>query len=150
MKIIRFGFFEKWVLSILPSEWFMRGSSETKCARNWTINWLTAVESCDVKIWASVCSTEVADYLQSSLDRLHQWSLDWLLPVNKEKYAVLSIGHALSPRAYHLGGYLLRNSVFEKDLGVIVSPDLKTSLNTSRKVAAATKVLHSAGAPFLV
>ena len=58
----------------------------------------------DVKIWAPVCSTDDADYLQSSLDRLHQWSLAWLLPVNKEKCAVLSIGHALSPRAYHLGG----------------------------------------------
>lgn len=96
----------------------------------------------DVKMWAAVCSTEDADQLQSSLDRLHQWSLDWLLPVNKEKCAVLSIGRGPSPRAYHIGGYLLRNTYQEKDLGVIVSSDLKTSPDTSKKVAAATRTLH--------
>jgi hypothetical protein len=97
----------------------------------------------DVKIWAAVNSIEEADHLQESLDRLYQWSLDWLLPINKDKCVVLSMGKNQSPGTYHIGGYLLRQTDQEKDLGMIVSSDLKTKLETTRKIASATRMLHS-------
>jgi hypothetical protein len=96
----------------------------------------------DVKLWAEVSPKDDADELQLALDRLHRWSSEWLLPVNKEKCAVLSIGNKPSPGAYHIGGYLLRNTNQEKDLGVIISSDLRTSADTAKKVASATRVLH--------
>jgi hypothetical protein len=97
----------------------------------------------DVKLWTAVMSVEDADRLQESLDQLFQWSLDWQLPINKEKCAVLSMGKNNPLSAYHFGGYLLRNCDHEKDLGVIVSSDFKTLTDTSRKVTSATRLLHS-------
>ena len=96
----------------------------------------------DVNLWAAVNSTEDADRLQMSLDQVTCWTENWLLPVNTEKCAVLSIGPSQSPGAYHIGGYLLRNTYQEKDLGVVVTADLKTMSDTVRKAAAASRALH--------
>ncbi|CAI2738296.1 unnamed protein product [Dicrocoelium dendriticum] len=75
----------------------------------------------DMKLWMEVTCLEDADRLQASLDILHDWSANWQLPINCEKCSVLSIG-ALEPFGiYHIGGVLLRTTILEKDLGVLVS-----------------------------
>ncbi|CAH8511872.1 unnamed protein product [Dicrocoelium dendriticum] len=97
----------------------------------------------DLKLWMEVTSAEDADRLQNTLDRLHDWSLKWQLPINRDKCSVLPIGATEPFGVYHLGGYLLNNVKQERDLGVIVCCDLKTTQDTLKKVAAANRLLCS-------
>ena len=95
----------------------------------------------DLKLWASVSSNEEADYIQSALTSLHNWSITWELPVNYSKCSVLPIG-ANDPFArYYIGDNPLNPVSSERDLGVVVTWNLKTSLETSRKVASASRLL---------
>ena len=94
----------------------------------------------DLKLWHSVSSVEDADHLQAVLDVLHQWSIHWKLPINYEKCSVMSIGSKDPFGAYHIGGYLLKNVIQEKDLGVFLSSDFKSSSDTRRKVASAVRM----------
>ncbi|CAH8549860.1 unnamed protein product [Dicrocoelium dendriticum] len=94
----------------------------------------------DLKLWSEVSSLEDADRLQETLDLLHSWSIKWGLPVNKDKCSVLSIGAAEPLGIYHIGGHLLKIATQEKDLGTIISSDLKTTLDTLKKTAAANRM----------
>lgn len=97
----------------------------------------------DLKLWMEVSCLEDADRLQTSLDMLHEWSTKWRLPINREKCSVLSIGAPEPFGAYHIGGVLLRTTILEKDLGVLVSHDLRTTEDTLRRVAAASRMSHA-------
>ncbi|CAH8492055.1 unnamed protein product [Dicrocoelium dendriticum] len=97
----------------------------------------------DLKLWIEVSSLEDADILQATLDQLHDWSLKWQLPINHDKCAILPIGAPEPFGAYHIGGFLLRNVNQERDLGVIVSPDLKSIEDTRKRVASAYRILHA-------
>ncbi|CAH8458231.1 unnamed protein product [Dicrocoelium dendriticum] len=97
----------------------------------------------DLKIWKEVSSLEDADRLQETLDLLHTWSIQWHLPINQDKCSVLPIGAPEPLGAYHIGGFLLKNVTSERDLGVIVSPDLRSSQDTMKRVAAAYRMFHA-------
>ena len=97
----------------------------------------------DLKLWMEVNSIEEADQLQDALNALDSWSNTWFLPINKDKCAVLPIGATEPLGTYHIGGHLLRVLSQEKDLGVLVSSDLKTTADTLKKVATATRIFGS-------
>ncbi|CAI2737748.1 unnamed protein product, partial [Dicrocoelium dendriticum] len=84
----------------------------------------------DLKLWSKASSIEDADSLQGAVDQLHEWSIRWELPVNRDKCAVLLIGGTEPYGAYHIGGLLLRNTTHERDLGVIVTSELRTTQGT--------------------
>jgi hypothetical protein len=94
----------------------------------------------DLKVWTVMGSVDVADKLQFALNRLDEWSKQWSLPINREKCCVLPIGQHQPSTAFHIGGYLLRESTNERDLGVLVTPDLKSLAETQRKVSAASRL----------
>ena len=94
----------------------------------------------DLKLWAPVVSEPDVDAFQAALDALHSWSVRWLLPFNYTKCCVLPIGGNQPVGVYHLGGYLLREEVIERDLGILMSPDLKMSDETKRRATAASKL----------
>jgi hypothetical protein len=95
----------------------------------------------DMKVWAEVTSVDQANNLQQSLDALHEWSIRWKMPVNPSKCSVLPIGSTTLSHSYTLGGNLLTVSEVERDLGILVSSNLKSTDDTRRKVAAATRML---------
>jgi hypothetical protein len=103
----------------------------------------------DLKLWMVVSSVEEADELQLVLDRLFDWSVNWMLPINPEKCCVLSIGADIPYGTYHIGGRLLRISQQEKDLGVIVTSDFKSEAETYRKVTSATRLFYAVKRAFL-
>ncbi|CAI2738311.1 unnamed protein product [Dicrocoelium dendriticum] len=94
----------------------------------------------DLKIWMEVPTPEADDRLQEKLDLFHSWSSEWRLPINREKCSVLPIGSSDPFGAYHIGSFLIRNAACEKDLGILVSPDLRTTEDTLRKIAAANRM----------
>lgn len=94
----------------------------------------------DLKLWSEVSDIDSADEFQAKLDLLYNWSIKWGLPINFEKCCVLPIGASEPFGIYHIGGFLLRNAAREKDLGVLLTSDLKTTQDTLRRVAAANRM----------
>jgi hypothetical protein len=97
----------------------------------------------DLKIWSEVITDDDVEVLQPALNELNLWSDQWLLPINYDKCCVLPVGRRQPVGIYHLGGYLLRESMVERDLGVMVTPDLKSAEESKRKALAASKLLWS-------
>ena len=80
----------------------------------------------DCKIYRNIFEEEDCDILQSDLDSLSEWSQKWLLFYNTNKCVVLRI-RAVIPYTYMLNGEPLAEVDEQKDLGVIISNDLKPS-----------------------
>ena len=72
-----------------------------------------------------ICKDDVAS-LQASLDVIHNWSLNWQLPLSPEKCEVMSFGGVLN-ETYYLGGSPLENVNKHRDLGITVCEDLSFS-----------------------
>ena len=95
----------------------------------------------DLKLWAPIASHQDAESFQHSLDSLSAWTNEWLLPINFSKCAVLPLGAPEPLLPYQLDGNIIPSVTTERDLGVIVSRDLKTGPDTARRVSAATRLL---------
>jgi len=68
--------------------------------------------------------------LQADLDQATSWARDWLMQLNFEKCKVMHFGHGNPKKDYHLVDnegvvHTLEKTVAERDLGVIISSDLK-------------------------
>ncbi|CAH8648518.1 unnamed protein product [Dicrocoelium dendriticum] len=57
--------------------------------------------------------------LQRALDKLWEWSVLWLLPINRAKCSVLRIGASDSSTSYALDGTVLPHVTHQVDLGVV-------------------------------
>ena len=95
----------------------------------------------DAKIFHNINSTEDRKKLQEDLDKLQHWSERWLLNFNRDKCKVMSFGARNPKYTYFMGGVQLVHSNQEKDLGVIVTPNLKPSTQVARAAASANSVL---------
>lgn len=95
----------------------------------------------DLKLWASVTTSEEYGELQDDLERLSRWSERWLLPINQEKCAVLHLGPGSPFGPYYLDGNPVKVVDVEKDLGILVSGSLKSKPDSLRKAAAASRMM---------
>ena len=87
----------------------------------------------DTKLYRKIESEEDSHILQRDIDNLYLWSKDWLMEFNKDKCKTIHYGHGNQCIRYNIDETIL--NVKEKDLGVIMSSDLKPS---AQCVAAAT------------
>ena len=82
----------------------------------------------DTKIRARIQKLEDKDSLQHNLDKLVEWSKQWLLAFNPEKCKVMHTGHD-QPTKYTMNtegkGIQLEDITKEKDLGIWITRDLK-------------------------
>ena len=98
----------------------------------------------DTKIWTQIVSKEDSGKLQEDLDNLSKWSEKWLLQFNPEKCVVMHIGHNVDTHYYiqqEAKKWELQSVTEEKDLGVVISNDLKVSRQCSHAAGKASKVL---------
>jgi hypothetical protein len=65
--------------------------------------------------------------VEQDLLAIHDWSRDWLLPLNFDKCGVLHIGNTNPKHTYHINGKELASFDNYRDLGVTVSFDLSWS-----------------------
>lgn len=88
----------------------------------------------DTKMWRVIKTEEDRDILQCDIDKLMEWSDNWLLKFNQAKCKVMYIGEDIK-KEYTLrnesGSHSLMETVEERDLGIIVTNDLKTSTQCS-------------------
>jgi hypothetical protein len=78
----------------------------------------------DTKLWTKISNLLSSNTLQADLAKLEVWARDWLLKFNEDKCVVIHVGHSI-PTEYFLNGTRLKSVTEERDLGVLISNDLK-------------------------
>ena len=96
----------------------------------------------DVKIWRTIRNETDRCYLQADLDELVRWAHDWGLEVNSRKSVFMHIGHDISYH-YTINGTSLPRVQEHKDLGVIISHDLKTTTHCNAVASKGYRALWS-------
>jgi len=79
----------------------------------------------DTKIYRVVNSQDDIESLRNDLKNLIKWSVDWQMLFNADKCKIIHIGHSNCHAEYYMCGNKLETVDEEKDLGLIVSKDLK-------------------------
>ena len=101
----------------------------------------------DTKLWNTIQQESNSQELQEDLDKLREWSNKWLLDFNIEKCKVMHVGHKLAT-SYSISradGTLctLEEVNEEKDLGVILTDDLKPGRQCREAARKAMNVLRT-------
>jgi len=110
---------------------------------NWIVNELRMFAD-DTKIWCPLKTVADSVTLQQDLDTLCSWSEKWQLRFNAEKCKVMHIGHSLPTDYYMTEGTkktMLQSVQEEKDLGVVVRSDLKSTSQCNKSAAAARRII---------
>ena len=79
----------------------------------------------DTKIGRVIDSHLDREALQKDLDQLSLWARDWQMEFNVDKCKVMKLGRNTNVESYRLGNQNINVGNQEKDLGVIISNDLK-------------------------
>ena len=100
----------------------------------------------DTKYGRVIRSEEDRVEMQRDIDRLLAWADKWQMEFNSKKCKVMHLGRSNPSYTYCMGGYapggtILEEVTQEKDLGVIVSNNLKPSLQCAKAVKKANSVL---------
>ena len=95
----------------------------------------------DTKVGRVVESEEQRQELQSTIDRLVGWSVEWQMLFNSEKCHILHLGNRNARFEYTMEGRVLEAVESEKDVGVIVHESLKPSLQCARAAGRANAIL---------
>ena len=81
----------------------------------------------DTKLGMDVSIDGNVDRLRQDLQRLGEWSVKWQMPFNVTKCKVMHIGYRNPNSEYSLLGNSIESTASEKDLGVVITNDLKFS-----------------------
>lgn len=81
----------------------------------------------DTKISAMINNVDCCLSLESDLQRISNWTNDWLVALNAEKCKVMHIGDKNPNYSYDINNTPLLKTTSERDLGIIISNDLKWS-----------------------
>ena len=94
----------------------------------------------DTKIFRVIANEEDRGELQKDLDRLDEWSKDWLLKFHPQKCKFMTIGKDNLNIKYMLKDQKLQKVKEEKDIGVIIDDQLDFESHISEKINKATKM----------
>ena len=95
----------------------------------------------DAKIYRRIKTVRDSIALQDDLIKLHDWSKKWLLTFNEDKCKIMHIGKKNPQESYRLGDSRLQVTEKEKDLGVLVTRDMKVAEQVTGAAAAANSML---------
>ena len=81
----------------------------------------------DTKFYRELQTTEDPETLQADLDKVTDWCQDWRIELNRSKCGFMHISRSLKPTItqYTICGTAVQQSNHQRDLGIIVSGDLK-------------------------
>ena len=95
----------------------------------------------DAKLFGKVQFELDNKSLQSDLQRLFDWAKEWQMEVNIEKCKVMHIGKSNKNFKYYMNNKELEMVQEEKDLGVLITADLKASSQCVQACNKANRVL---------
>ena len=93
----------------------------------------------DVKLYVQIVDDVDVAQMQQAIDALVDWSTEWQLSISVNKCCVLNVGRINHDTCLHIHDNVLPVVESTRDLGIIVSCDLSTSLHVSDIVAKAHK-----------
>ena len=79
----------------------------------------------DTKVFREINGEHDQEQLQVDLNCLTEWSDKWQMPFNTSKCRVMHLGRANNKYDYSMGNHTLEVTTEEKDLGVMISSNLK-------------------------
>ena len=79
-----------------------------------------------------VRSQEEAEEFQEEERRMEAWAGKWSMVFNEDKCKVMHLGSRNLKHQYEMNGKPLAETEVEKDLGVLISKDLKPSFQCSK------------------
>lgn len=94
----------------------------------------------DIKLAKVIDGFDDEEDMQSDLNKILEWTKTWQMSLNISKCKTLNVGPGLDC-SFGLGGDNIQNITYEKDLGVIVAHDMKSSLQTQEARKRALKML---------
>ena len=94
----------------------------------------------DLKLAKEITSKEDIHQLQSDLNNLVTWTKEWQMKFNVTKCKVLGIGAETDCRV-HIDGNYLETVTEEKDLGILVTKDMKSRRQTQEARRKGLKML---------
>ena len=95
----------------------------------------------DTKWGAVVQTAQDSACFQTGIDRLQDWADKWQLAFNVDKCHILDMEEHNRGFKFQLGGRDLETAKYEKDVRVLVSSDLKPTLQCARAASKANQVL---------
>ena len=103
-------------------------------------NWILKFAD-DTKLFGRISNTADSDELQEDLSKLVQWSSEWQMLFNVDKCNVMHISKKPAQREYQMNGRTLNVVQQEKDLGVLLSNNLKVSAQCQQACSKALRIL---------
>ena len=92
----------------------------------------------DTKLYKIIDTDEDQLAMQEDINKLHRWSQAWLMTFNKEKCKTMHFGHNNGMQDY----VKLSTIKEEKDLGVLITDDLKPSVQCTEAARKAMSALR--------
>jgi hypothetical protein len=93
------------------------------------------------KVARVVESDEQREELQSTINKLVEWSVEWQMLFNAGKCHLLHLCRGNAKYEYTIEGWVLEAVEFEKDVGVLVHQSLKPSMQSAKNAARANGIL---------
>ena len=95
----------------------------------------------DTKVGRVVDSVDDSSEMQNAINKVLQWSNEWQMTFNVDKCKVMHFGRNNQKYQYLMNGQPLQTSDCEKDIGVLISSDLKPSLQCATAAKKANMTL---------
>lgn len=94
----------------------------------------------DTKLYLPIVSYESSIELQRNIDNLVKWTDDWQIKFNSSKCKVLHIGSKNPGNEYTMNGNVLDVTTAERDLGVVVDPELSFNRHIMESIKKCNRV----------
>jgi len=103
-------------------------------------NWILKFAD-DTKLFGKIKDSMDVQKFQDDIDKLLKWSEEWQMLFNTSKCKVMQVGRPSFQRQYYMKDEQLEVVCYEKDLGVLISNDLKVSQQCQQAYNKASKIL---------
>jgi len=103
-------------------------------------NWILKFAD-DTKMFGRINNSQDAEGMQKDIDRLVQWSSEWQMLFNVKKCRTMHIGKQLTEIEYRMNDRQLDTVKEEKDLGILIRNDMKSSSQCSQAYFKANRML---------
>ena len=102
----------------------------------------------DTKLGKIIRTRDDADALQATLAAAEQWAAQWCMAFNVKKCKVMHVGKNNMKADYVMGGQVLEDITEERDIGVMVTANLKPATQCVKAARTASVVLGQIGRAF--
>ena len=95
----------------------------------------------DTKIGRQIATEHEVEIMRDDLNKNFQWSINWQMLFNEDKCTVIHMGKNNREAEYKFGKTILKKSLQERDLGVIIDKSGKSAEQCKAAVKKANSVL---------